>query len=86
MKTIEIPFYVYSTDKLGIFLDKMDDGDNMIQCTYKKANGAYLFPKQIGVVLDKRDAIETYGVTKIQKGKDRLGIYIPMNLFREANK
>lgn len=83
MNVVRIPRYVFSTQKLGVFIDKLRDGDNLIYCTYKLVSGALEFPR--GIIINKAEAIKAYGLSKIQKNSDDLGIWLPMRLFREAN-
>ncbi|HPE06267.1 MAG TPA: hypothetical protein PLW50_00945 [Smithellaceae bacterium] len=85
MHTVKVPQYLSNKQLLGVFEDRMVDGLNLILCTYVlKRTGKLEFPK--GVVIDKQEAIKKYGLVKIQKNSRRLGIFLSMSLFRQANE
>lgn len=85
MHTIKIPFYLGRKGLVGIFIDRLVDGDNLIYCTYKRKRDG-IMPYTRGVVINKEEAIHKYGLSQIQKNSDRLGIFLPISLFTEEDE
>lgn len=83
MNKVSVPFYLFKSQELGVFVSKLVEGDNEIICTYKLKNGQQQYPK--GIIIDKQKAIIEYGLSKIQTNSNERGIFLPMRLFKEAN-
>lgn len=64
-----------STKSVGVALNKMVDGENLIKVTAKDKDGNLLYANPFK--LDKQKAIGKYGVCTINKN-GLMGIWIPL--------
>jgi len=60
---------------IEIILSRLAPGDNVVNITVNDRTGTRLFPNKI--VVNRENAINIYGITKVQKNKTLDGIRIP---------
>lgn len=78
MNKVLITHIMYIRKAIGVALNKLVDGENIIQITVTNANGNILYPNELHI--DKSTVIDSYGISDINKHSLQ-GVWIPIDDF-----
>ncbi len=76
--TIEIPCILWKKRAVGVALQKLRAGLNIIKVTAKNKEGELYYPRSI--VVHKETAVKLYGIETINQ-KGLRGVWLPLDLF-----
>jgi len=78
MNIINISHIMYSKKAIGVALNKMKDGENIIQITVRNSHGKLVYPNELKI--DRSTVIDLYGIMSINK-HNLQGVWIPIADF-----